>query len=383
VKEPASKLAQNFSGRLLLRQVNWLGDQVMTTPAIQRLRESFPKARIVLLTPEKLAGLWSPCPIVDEIVTIKPGEGVFAVARKLRGLKTDISLILPNSSRSALESWLAGIPRRVAYGNSGRSLFLTDTVPRFDSQLRMRKRTVKEIKMLVAGVQPIMPVAPGGAHHQIHDYLRLAGYLGADTTPVGPRLWVDTGTERQISEKFGVPITPAASGQKLFALNAGAEYGPAKRWPAERFAEAATAVQSQTQCTWVILGGGGDTAMAEKLATAISSKSPGLPPPLNLAGRTTLTELKAVLKQCKVLLGNDTGPAHVAAALGVPVVIPFGSTSPNLTGPGLPGASGGYFISGEVPCAPCFLRECPIDLRCMTQITVEMVTQAVIRAISD
>lgn len=101
---------------------------------------------------------------------------------------------------------------------------------------------------------------------------------------------------------------------------------------------------------------------------------------LNLAGRTTLRELMALLKSCRVVLTNDSGPMHLAAALGTPVVVPFGSTSPELTGPGLPGEARHAVLRSAAPCSPCFLRECPIDFRCMTGITVESAVDSVLLA---
>ena len=157
-------------------------------------------------------------------------------------------------------------------------------------------------------------------------------------------------------------------------MNPGAEYGPAKRWPAERFIAAAQEIQNRTGCRWLVLGGKSDV----ELAGSIASKLVGS---VNLAGRTSLRELCAVLKLCRVLLTNDTGPMHVAAALGTPVVALFGSTSPELTGPGLPGGEPAGIVKGDAPCAPCFLRECPIDFRCMLGIETSRVVAAVLQAL--
>ena len=173
-------------------------------------------------------------------------------------------------------------------------------------------------------------------------------------------------------KKFGLEkIT-----QPVFGLNPGAEYGPAKRWPVEKFIAAAQEIQQRTNCVWLIFGGKGDAAVGNH-----GSNPPSRNPPsrhLNLAGKTSLRELMALLKLCRVLLTNDTGPMHVAAALGTPVVVPFGSTSPELTGPGLPGDPRHRLLKSDAPCSPCFLRECPIDFRCMNGISVERVVEAVL-----
>jgi heptosyltransferase II len=172
-----------------------------------------------------------------------------------------------------------------------------------------------------------------------------------------------------------------------FGLNAGAEYGPAKRWPEQRFIDAAIEIQRRTRCRWLIFGLK-DDPIAARITTAVqqaaekefnredTQKNPRV---LNLAGATSLGELCSALKLCRVLLTNDSGPMHVAAALGTPVVVPFGSTSPELTGPGLPGDANHQLLRASAPCSPCFLRECPIDFRCMTGISVASVVEAVLR----
>ena len=163
----------------------------------------------------------------------------------------------------------------------------------------------------------------------------------------------------------------------MIGLNPGAEYGPAKRWPVERFAEAANKLYRKISCEFLIFGGSGDVPLADQLLALLPT--PGSKGHVvSLAGKTNLRDLMAGLKLCDVLLTNDTGPMHLAAALGTPVVVPFGSTSPELTGPGLPGVPYHQLLKSDVPCSPCFLRECPIDFRCMKGITVERVTAAVL-----
>jgi heptosyltransferase-2 len=164
-----------------------------------------------------------------------------------------------------------------------------------------------------------------------------------------------------------------------FGLNPSAEYGPAKRWPRERFLAAAAEAQRRTNCRWLILGGPADAALAAELSNSLGRLFPSAPP-LNFAGQTTLRELCALLKLCRLLLTNDTGPMHVAAAVGTPVVAIFGSTSPELTGPGLPGDSPHHLLKSDAACSPCFRRVCPIDFRCMTGISVERVVDAVGKA---
>ncbi|MFN0069090.1 MAG: lipopolysaccharide heptosyltransferase II, partial [Limisphaerales bacterium] len=338
--------------RLLVRGVNWLGDAVMTTPALLRLRAALPAARVTLLTPAKLAQLWTTHPAVDEVLPLAAGEGVFAAARRLRAGRFDAALILPNSPRSALEAWLARIPRRLGLARPWRTWMLTQPLPPRPDEIRMKKRSIGEIHAALAAPFTIhhSPFTQSLAAHHVHHYLHLAAALGADPAPVAPQL--SLAPDEQAQARAGLPGVAPATGTLWAGLNPGAEYGPAKRWPAERFVAAAREVSERTGCRWAIFGGARDV----ELAAGIAAELPGS---VNLAGRTTLRELMVALAACRVLLTNDTGPMHVAAALGVPVVVPFGSTSPELTGPGLPGDARHALLRGQAPCAPCFLRECP------------------------
>ena len=141
----------------------------------------------------------------------------------------------------------------------------------------------------------------------------------------------------------------------------------------DRFAAAAVAIQKQTNCRWLIFGGAGDLASAEKVTTEIRYAG-GPDGVLNLAGKTSLRQLAAALKLCRLLLTNDTGPMHLAAAVGTPLIVPFGSTSPELTGPGFSQLV--QIVRAPAPCAPCFRRECPIDLRCLNGIETAQVVEA-------
>jgi len=358
--------------RILVRSTNWLGDAVMTTPALLRLRGKFPGAQITLLAPEKLQPLWREHPAINEVISFAPDEGLFAMARQLRAQQFDLALVLPNSPRSALEVWLARIPRRIGYARPWRNWFLTQAVASRAGSVKMQKRSVDEIKRLIARTPDAGPPTPGSAH-QIHEYLHLAAALGASPEPLPPQLFVKPDEVEAARKKFGLEKIAGP----IFGLNPGAEYGPAKRWPVEKFIAAASEIQIRTNCTWLVFGGPADAAAGSRIESAISS------PPFaiwNLAGKTSLRELMALLKLCRVLLTNDTGPMHVAAALGTPVVAPFGSTSPELTGPGLPGDPRHWLIRSDAACAPCFLRECPIDFRCLNGIEVERVVKAVLAA---
>jgi len=362
--------------RLLVRGVNWIGDAVMTTPALLRLREALPDAHVTLLTPAKLAGLWPGHPAVNEVVTFAPKEGIFSVARRLRAAGFDAALVLPNSFRTGLEVWLAGIPRRIGYAGSWRSGLLTEAVPWRTDVVKMRKRTPEEVRRLVAEADRSAAFRPRQAalqaRHHIFHYLHLAASLGAKAEPLAPHIAVADDEIAAVKAKFNL------LGGLLIGLNAGAEYGPAKRWPADRFIAVAKELRGRLNCSFVIFGGPADAALAAELAAALVA----LPSSTvtNLAGRTSLRELCAALRACRVVLTNDTGPMHVAAAVGTRLVGLFGSTSVELTGPGMPGDPRHILLRGDAPCAPCFLRECPVDFRCMKSLTVERVVEAVTEA---
>lgn len=377
--------------RLLVRGVNWLGDAVMTTPALQRLREHFPEARLTLLTHQKLTDLWRHHPSLDALLTFAPGESPWTVARRLRREDFQLALVLPNSPRSALEAWLAGIPQRIGYARPWGNWFLTQPVAPRPDHVPMRKLSARQVHRLIRistasqfnppsrstfhasriTHHPLSPLSPS-AHH-IHQYLHLVAALGGNPAPAPVQLAVQPEEIQRAALKFGLG-RELDGGLPLLGLNPGAEYGPAKRWPVDRFITAAREIQKRTNCTWLVLGGKSDVPAAEAIHSALCTPHAALH---NLAGKTSLRELMALLKLCRVLLTNDTGPMHLAAALGTPVVVPFGSTSPELTGPGLPGDARHHLLKSDSPCSPCFRRTCPIDFRCMAAITVERVVEAV------
>jgi heptosyltransferase-2 len=364
--------------RLLVRGVNWLGDAVMTTPALQRLREALPGRHIALLTHRKLRDLWLNHPSIDEIIAFEEGESAWAVANRLRRKGFGTALVLPNSPRSALEVRLAGIPERIGYSRPWRNWFLTKAIPARSGRVEMRKLSDSEVRLLTQspnqGMDAPNQIPTNGSAHQMHEYLNLAVSLGAKPEPIPPKLAVTDDEVRDAKQRW--LSLDRNDDMTLIGLNPGAEYGPAKRWPAENFAAAVLKISQQRKnCVWLVFGGQNDRKLGDQIASLTEGKA------VNIAGKTSLREFMALLKLCRVLLTNDTGPMHVAAALGTPVVVPFGSTSPELTSPGLPGDPRNHLLKGEAPCAPCFRRECPIDFRCMASITVDRVVKSILEAL--
>jgi lipopolysaccharide heptosyltransferase II len=345
--------------RILIRSTNWLGDAVMIMPALQRLKQAHPQARLVVLTAPKLADLWRLHPDVSEVIVHESSNCPFVLFRQADELRRggfDAAVVFPNSWRSALPIRLAGIPRRIGFRGHVRAWMLTDALEESDDY-RTEPVMAPEAIRRFAGGAPFASERPA-FKHQVHRHLQLAAVLGADSAPCAPKLQLG-------------PLLPNACLPKdrpLMALNAGAEYGPAKRWPLDRFIAAARLMAERRRARWVIIGGPKEADLGDQIAAKLGEQHA-----INLAGQTTLLGLCHVLAQCRLLLTNDSGPMHLAAALGKPVVAVFGSTEPALTGPG---GSRHVIVRHAPPCSPCFLRECPIDFRCMTAITTAEVVSA-------
>lgn len=347
--------------QILIRGVNWLGDAVMTLPAITRLKEKFPDSVVTVLAPSKLSSLYSLSSSVSNVLSFDPSEGLFTVAGRLRKSSLELGIIFPNSPRSALELFLGGVPKRIGYSRRWRSLFLTSKVPPYDKEIAMRKRSRAEIKELISNPLYSRQHIPFSAH-QIHHYLQLVAFLGCDSEPAPPRLNILGKSVFEFREKFGLEKIA-----RFVGVNPGAEYGPAKRWPREKFIEAMKYVDLGVDVHWLLFGGSGDIDTCQMIKAQFPASSV-----TDLSGRTSLVELCAGLKVCDAVLTNDTGPMHLASAVGTPIVVPFGSTSPELTGPGWPPVKEGI-LKADVPCSPCFLKVCPIDFRCMQAISSRLV----------
>jgi len=347
--------------RILIRGTNWIGDTIMTMPAVQRLREFAPDSYIALLCPGKFHDLWRHNPFINEVIPF--GQNVDI--KMLREMAFDVAIIFPNSFRSAWECHRARIPRRVGFAGHRRRLLLTDVVPdapsdRVTHQSRTVDGTTFEVK-----------VFPTLRHQTLH-YLDIVKHLGGEAEPMPPRVFL------AVEEMAPLTKFLRDDGRPVLALNAGAEYGPAKRWLPERFAEVAIKVAEQTDCRWLILGGRGDAATAAVIEEQMRAAALEKGTVVNVAGKTTLLDLCALLTFSKALLTNDTGPMHIAAAIGTPVVSVWGSTSPELTGPL---GEDCVVIRHPVECSPCFLRKCPIDFRCMNRVTVDEVVEALLKLV--
>jgi heptosyltransferase II len=315
--------------RILVRSSNWLGDAAMSVPAVRAIKAGRPDARVTVVAPEKIAPIWKLVPEVDAIIPL-PDSQLLSIVRLLRRAPSfDAAILFPNSLRAALESWLTRIPRRVGYRGHWRRLLLNQIV--------------------------LEPRKPGPPEHHSLRFLRIARECGADASNV----------------QHSTSNIQMAVNRDLMKIGLcpGAEYGPAKRWLPERFAEAAEKITTQSSVQWILFGTTRDVTLGEQIAAALGDHC------VNRIGQTTLDQLIHELRECRLLLTNDTGTMHLAALLGVPVVAIFGSTEPRLTGPL---GNGHIILRHHVECSPCFLRECPIDFRCMKVVSVQEVADAVL-----
>jgi heptosyltransferase-2 len=345
--------------RILVRGTNWIGDSVMSMPAVQCLREMDPQAYIAMLCPLKLHDLWRHNPFLDRVILFDQRTN----PDLLRAEKFDVAVIFPNSFRSAWECWRAGVPARVGFGGRARRALLTHVVKEpLGDRPRYKKLTVAGKSFSVKTYSSI--------RHQAYRYLDLIAAIGGNAKYVAPKIYLAFHEFSPASKFF------RNDGRPLLGLNAGAEYGPAKRWMSDRFAEVAKRVARQVECRWILFGGPADVELTSAIEAALGDGDSGEDSVMNLAGKTTLLELCQLLKSCRVFLTNDTGPMHIAAALGTRVVSIWGSTSPELTGPL---SNNAVVIQHKVECNPCFLRECPIDFRCMSSVSVDEVADAVLK----
>lgn len=320
--------------RILIRSTNWLGDCVMTLPAVQAIREGRPDAEVTVLCREKLAGFWKRVTCVDRVLSLGNQANVHQAAAEIRAAGNfDAGIVFPNSPRVALELWFAGVPRRVGLPGRFRRFLLNQVIT--------------------------FPVKDPRPHHQSLDYLKIAEKVGAQIPPEIKVAGLVKAVPKEEEHPFRIGVCP------------GAEYGPAKRWLPERFAEVMREVSARRECEWVLFGVQGDAESAMEIYKRAGENV------RNLVGKTTLTELIDNLGSCDLVLTNDSGPMHLAAAIGVPTISLFGSTEPALTGPI---GSEHRVIRRHVECSPCFLRECPLDFRCMKAIGVPEVAETILRA---
>jgi heptosyltransferase-2 len=334
---------------ILVRAANWVGDAVMSLPALRAIRERNPDAHIAILARPWVADLYRREPFCDEhIPAPRTWGGRLRLVRALRQRRFDAAILLPNSLESALVARLGGIPRRIGYNRDGRGWLLTSAIAPPQPQEIPPHQSFYYLELLHrAGIITELPPATPILLHGAEDASR-AG--------------------REVFDAMGLR-------QPVIGVSPGAENSRAKQWPLERFVEAAIQLAASLDAAVVLFGSAREQTLCRLAAEEIRRSGTRV---LNLAGETTLGQFVELAAACRVFLTNDSGAMHVASALGVPTVAVFGPTDWIATAPAGPRS---LIVRQAVECSPCMLRDCPIDHRCMTAITSEQVAQAALELV--
>ncbi len=327
--------------KIVVRVPNWIGDCILALPAIESIRLNFPEAQIWIAAQDWVKDLFASNGLVHGVIPLpqlKKWKTIRASAQNLSEGGFDTGVLFTNSFASAFLFYLADIPQRWGYATDGRSLLLTRSARLKDEDI---------------------------PRHQVYYYLGLLSGLGLQAFSAGIRLPLapaerEAGRERLLSLGLDLQVP-------LVILSPGATYGPAKRWPAFRFAEVASLIQKRKGAEIVIVGSADETEIAKSISGLMEKK------PAILTGQTSLPQVLGLISQAALFISNDSGPMHLANALGVPVVGIFGPTDPEVTGPF---EQPSRFVKKEVPCWPCAYRKCPYDHRCMMTISAEDVFRA-------
>jgi heptosyltransferase-2 len=326
----------------------------MSLPALEALHAHFPDAEIVLVAKPWVSELYANHPgVTRQIVFDAEGEhrgarGFWKLVRKLRAERFDAAILFQNAFQAALIAWCARIPIRIGYARDGRSWLLNEAVE----------------------VPP--PAAYG---HQVYYYLQLlfrSGFIEKPEMLQEGHLHLTESERRWAANQLQ---SVGLGGRRfLVGISPGASFGGAKRWLPDRYAELADRLVDALDADVLIFGSRAEMPLAEGVAGTMEH------PPVLLAGKTTLRESMALMAKCHLVITNDSGPMHLAAALGLPLLAIFGSTNERATGPlGLRVR----VIKHPVECSPCGLRECPIDFRCMNGLSVDEVYTAALESVKD
>jgi heptosyltransferase II len=334
--------------RIMIRATNWVGDAIMALPALRAIRQRHADAQISIVARAYVADIYRDQQVSDELIHYDPsGEhhgwsGREKLVADLRARKFDIALFLQNAFDAAWLAWRAQIPQRIGYARDARSLLLT-----------------KAIRVPKLGEIP--------PHEKFYylELLRRAGWLNElpDEQHITLRV-PDANRQRAAQILLEAGSRPHAA---RIAVGAGASYGSAKCWPPDRFAKALNSLLSHADADIILFGTTGELPVSAAINAELQRH------PINLTGKTSIADLPALLSQCHLFLGNDSGAMHVAAAVGLPVVAVFGPTDPQGTAPVTPHLT---IVQQKPYCSPCFLRRCPTDHRCMTAVTPAMVESA-------
>ena len=332
-----------------MRATNWLGDAVMSLPALRALHERYPDAELAILAKPSVADLYRREPFCHRVIPYTPRTlpQKWSAGKALAREQFDCAVLLQNAFEAAAVAFAAGIPERIGYARDGRSFLLTRPV-----------------------AVPLPGEIPPHERFYYLEMLHRAGIL--NTLPECESIRLQGADEARASGQ--ARFQELGLGQIVIGVSPGAAYGSAKRWPAEYFAETAQQVARSLGASVALFGSAGERA----LCASVADRMGAVVDVRNLAGETTLAEFIDLTAACRLFLTNDSGGMHVASALGVPTVAMFGSTNDVTTGPTGPLAR---VVRERVECAPCLKRECPIDHRCMTRLTPDRVARVALELV--
>jgi heptosyltransferase-2 len=340
-----SKLKAEDIKRVVVRGTNWVGDAVMTIPALRELRRVLPGAHVTLATRSWSEGLFRDADFVDDLL-IYDRRGVASVARATREWRArgfDLAILFQNAFEAALIAAVARVPLRVGYGTDGRRALLTHNLalPSWHGErheVLYYLNIIEELEKLLRGSSGVMEREP--------------------------RFDLRVNAARQAEARELLKAQGASMDGPLVALCPGSTNSRAKRWPGERYAALADRFVDEMEANVALIGSAEEAEVSRAVSEQMRHKA------VMLTGRTSLAEAVAVLSISDLLITNDTGPAHIAAALERPTLVIFGPTDPTTT---RPFSQRAQIIRRPPECAPCMLRDCPIDHRCMTAITPDEV----------
>lgn len=341
------KLDPDSIKRILIRSTNWVGDSILTTPAVRAIRKNFPHSEITVLAKPWVVPVFEENPHVDRIMVYDPHDrhkgwlGKWRLVQEIRKQRFDLVILFQNALEAAIIAFFSHIAIRIGYNTDKRSMFLTHSVP----------------------------VALDAKFKNVHetDY-----YLGILTpfglTPDGTELTLKISESNRKAAAHLLAHRGIGESDRIVGINPGATYGSAKRWFPERYAALADTIQDQYGAHILIFGAPGEKDIGETVTQSMRGSA------VNLCGRTTLGEAVALINRCHLFVTNDSGLMHIAAALDIPLIALFGPTNPHTTGPR---GTKSKIVRIPVPCSPCLQPECPIDHRCMKEIDAAMVFEVV------
>jgi heptosyltransferase II len=341
------RISKNFAldevKRILIRGTNWIGDTVMTLPAISAIRKTFPKSEISILAKPWVAEIFNLCKDVDRVILFQsPGihsgiGGKLRLAQELKTVGFDMAILLQNAIEAAIITRLAGIPIRAGYNSDGRGLLLTHSVQRTEA--------IRKV-------------------HQIAYYLEMVKSLGCQST--GTDVHLMPGEDYDVLAEDILNAHGIGRNDFLIGMAPGASYGPAKRWFPERFSSVADRLMNDYSARVIVFGSNQDKGSVDQVQQSSQHNL------INIAGKTNLKEAIAIMARCSLFISNDSGLMHVAGALNIPTVALFGSTNPIATSPV---GDKSVVIYKEASCSPCLRVACPTDFRCMDMISVDEVCE--------